>query len=205
MSEPQFFAFALACLAIVIVPGPTVTVIIANSLRKGAGAGLMNVLGTQVGLVPMILVVAFGLETVISFMGQAFFWIKLIGAAYLIWLGVKLLLSDGSLGSAKGKTMSFQGYFWQGFLVIWSNPKALFFFGAFIPQFVDPSSGNAFWQTLLLGTTFIVIATICDGAYALLAGKAGNLLTQSRVRAVEIASGLCLIGGGVWIALAKRT
>ena len=204
MSSAQFLTFALACFAIVIVPGPTVTVIIANSLRKGASAGLMNVLGTQFGLIPMILVVAFGLETVISLMGHAFFWIKLIGAAYLIWLGIKLLRSNGTLGSADAKEISLLGYFWQGVFVIWSNPKALFFFGAFIPQFVDPSQGNAFLQTILLGGTFVAIATVCDGAYALLAGKAGNWLIRSRVRLVEVGSGICLIGGGIWIALARR-
>lgn len=201
MTLSQLLPFALACFAIIIVPGPTVTVIIANSLRKGASAGLMNVAGTQAGLVPMILIVALGLETVVTVMGQAFFWIKLAGAAYLIWLGYKLLTSDGNLGRSNGKDMSLWGYFWQGVLVIWSNPKALFFFGAFIPQFVDPASGNAFWQTLLLGGIFITVATVCDGAYAILSGKAGSLLTRGRVRIVEIGSGLCLIAGGIWLAL----
>ncbi len=204
MTFTDLLPFALACFAIIIVPGPTVTVIIANSLRKGAAAGLMNVAGTQVGLVPMLLIVALGLETVVDVMGQAFFWIKLLGAAYLIWLGVKLLRSDGDLGQADAKEMSLSGYFWQGVMVIWSNPKALFFFGAFIPQFVDPASGSAFGQTVLLGFIFIAIATVCDGAYALLAGKAGSMLTRARVRAVEVGSGLCLIGGGIWLAFAKR-
>lgn len=202
--SPELLTFVFAVFAIVIVPGPTVTVIIANSLRKGAAAGLMNVAGTQVGLIPMILIVALGLETVVAVMGQAFFWIKLAGAAYLVWLGYKLLRSDGTLGSAKAKEMSLWGYFVQGVLVIWSNPKALFFFGAFIPQFVDPASGDAFWQTMMLGGVFIAIATICDGAYAILAGKAGSMLTRARVRIVEIGSGLCLIGGGIWLAFAKR-
>jgi len=202
--SPELLTFVFAVFAIVIVPGPTVTVIIANSLRKGTAAGLMNVAGTQVGLIPMILIVALGLETVVAVMGQAFFWIKMAGAAYLVWLGYKLLRSDGTLGSAKAKEMSLWGYFVQGVLVIWSNPKALFFFGAFIPQFVDPASGDAFWQTMMLGGVFIAIATICDGAYAILAGKAGSMLTRARVRIVEIGSGLCLIGGGIWLAFAKR-
>ena len=204
MSSISMFTYVVACFAIVIVPGPSVTVIIANSLRKGMAAGLMNVAGTQVGLVPMILIVAMGLETVVAVMGQAFFWIKLLGAAYLIWLGIKLLRSDGNLGKAKAKEMSMSGYFWQGMLVIWSNPKALFFFGAFIPQFVDPARGDAFWQTLAYGFIFIAIATVCDSAYAVLSGKLGQYLTKARVRIVEIGSGICLIAGGVWIALAKR-
>lgn len=201
---PVLIPFILACFAIIIVPGPSVTVIIANSLRSGTAAGLMNVAGTQAGLVPMILIVAFGLETVVSVMGQAFFWIKLAGAAYLIWLGFKLLRSDGDLGQAKSREMDLWGYFWQGLLVVWSNPKALFFFGAFIPQFVDTASGNAFWQTIVLGSIFIAIATVCDSAYAILSGKAGALLTRTRVRMVEIGSGLCLVGGGLWLALSKQ-
>ena len=159
MSSASFLTYVLACFAIILVPGPSVTVIIANSLRKGVAAGLMNVAGTQVGLVPMILVVAFGLETVVELMGHAFFWVKLMGAAYLIWLGIKLLRSDGNLGQAKTREMDLWGYFWQGLLVVWSNPKALFFFGAFIPQFVDPHQGDPFSQTLFLGAVFIAIAT----------------------------------------------
>ncbi len=166
----------------------------------------MNVAGTQVALVPVILLVAFGLETILTVAGEAFFWIKLFGAAYLIWLGVKLLRSNGDLGDPeKVKVMSLRGYFWQGMLVAWSNPKIAVFFGAFLPQFVNHSSGSAFWQIVGLGFLFIVVATICDGAYALLAGRAGKALTRSRVRIVEIFSGLFLIGGGVWLALAKRT
>ncbi|MEM7290345.1 MAG: LysE family translocator [Pseudomonadota bacterium] len=205
MTFVQLLPFILACVAIIIVPGPTVTVIIANSLKSGSSAGLMNVLGTQVGLVPMLLIVAFGLDSILAAMGQAFFWIKLFGAAYLIWLGIKLLRSDGDLGQSKAEAKPLSGYFWQGILVIWSNPKALFFFGAFIPQFIDPGVGDPFWQTLVLGGIFILIATPCDAAYALAAGKAGTMLTRGRVRMVEIGSGLCLIGGGLWLALTKRS
>lgn len=205
MSLEVLLTFLIASFAIIIVPGPTVTVIIANSIRSGASAGLMNVAGTQVALVPIVFLVAFGLETLLVVMGEAFFWIKLFGAAYLIWLGGKLLRSNGDLGNGnKAKSMSMRGYFWQGMLVAWSNPKVAVFFGAFLPQFVDHTSGTAFWQIVGLGFLFIVVATISDGAYALLAGKAGTMLTRSRVRIVEVLSGLFLVGGGIWLALVKR-
>ena len=87
--------------------------------------------------------------------------------------------------------------------MILSNPKALFFFGAFIPQFIDPA-GNALTQTLILGATFMAVATILDGGYALLAGRAGRWLSRTRVRALEIGSGACLVAGGVWLALTRR-
>jgi len=199
-----FLTVALASFLLVIVPGPSVTVIIANSLRAGTKAGLLNVAGTQLGVLLMIVIVAAGLETVVSIMGEAFFWVKLAGALYLIWLGIKMLRSDGQLGNAEHVKPPKVGYFWQGFLVLWSNPKALFFFGAFLPQFVDLSR-DTFSQTMLLGVIFLVLASLCDSVYAILAGKAGSWLTRPKVRIAEIGSGICLIGGGIWLALARRS
>ncbi len=203
MSLSILLGFVLACFVIIIVPGPTVTVIIANSLRDGARAGLTNVAGTQAGLVPMVLIVALGLNTVVEVMGEWFFWIKLGGAAYLVWLGVKLWLSDGALGDPARIKRPGSGYFWQGFIVIWSNPKALLFFGAFLPQFIDPA-GNAFMQTLLLGGIFMAVGAIFDSLYAVLAGRAGALLTRGRIRLVERISGSLLICGGLWMATLRR-
>jgi len=203
MIDPAtWLTFAIASIALVIVPGPSVTVIIANSLRHGAGAGLRNVAGTQFGLITMIIVLAAGLSAVVELMSVAFDWLRLAGAAYLIWLGIKLWRSKGTLGEADTRRPG-GSFFWQGFIVIWSNPKALFFFGAFIPQFVDPA-GNAVMQTLLLGTTFMAIATLFDSLYALFAGRTGALLSHRNVRFVEMISGTCMIGGGLWLALTRR-
>lgn len=94
------------------------------------------------------------------------------------------------------------GFFLQGFLVILSNPKALLFFGAFIPQFVDPN-GAYVQQIMLLGLTFMAVATLCDGAYAVLVGRLGLALSGRRVRAVSRLSGGLLVGGGIWLALAR--
>ncbi|HSG94801.1 MAG TPA: LysE family translocator [Afifellaceae bacterium] len=207
MSLSTWIAVALASVAIVIVPGPTVTVIIANSLRHGARAGLLNVAGTQLGIAMMVLVLAFGLSALVAFLGSAFFWLKLAGAAYLVWLGFRLWRSDGTLGSGPaggGGRLPGGSFFWQGFIVIWSNPKALLFFGAFIPQFVDPA-GNTVIQTLLLGGTFSLVAAVLDSTYALLAGGTGALLSRRNVRLVEMFSGTCLIGGGIWLALTRRS
>lgn len=201
MNTTLYLSYVLACIAVVIIPGPTVTVIIANSLRGGAVAGLLNVAGTQLGLALMVGVLALGLSTVVSTMGWLFEILRILGAAYLVWLGIQLWRSDGRLGEGERITLSGnrRRLFWQGFLVIWSNPKALLFFGAFIPQFVDPA-GNALAQTLVLGLTFMVVATLLDGAYAVTAGSAGKLLTRARVRLVERLSGSLLIAGGLWLA-----
>jgi len=202
MSLSMLIAFAVASFFLVIVPGPTVTVIVANSLRDGKRAGLLNVAGTQAGLFVMLIVVALGLETVVALMADWFHIVKLIGAAYLVWLGIKLLRSDGDLGTAEARKPRI-GYFWQGVLVIVTNPKILVLFGAFIPQFIDPA-GSAFWQTLTLGGIFMLVATVFDTLYVLLASKAGSALTQTRVRWVEKISGSLLIAGGVWMAMLRR-
>jgi len=198
-----YFAFVAACVAIVIVPGPSVTVIIANSLRHGARAGLLNVAGTQAGLALMLIVLAAGLDTVVEHAGVAFDWIRLFGAAYLIWLGYKLWRSDGRLGETEAGPAPRQGFFWQGLVVVLSNPKALLFFGAFIPQFLNPA-GDALVQTIFLGATFMVVAIVLDGAYALASGSAGAWLSRRNLRIVERISGSCLIGGGVWLALSRQ-
>ena len=206
MIDPAtWLAFAAASALLVVVPGPTVTIIIANSLRDGPRAGLLNVAGTQAGLAAMILVLAAGLEAIVARAGIVFDVLRLVGAAYLVWLGVRMWLSDGKLAAAgPAPRRSDRALFWQGLLVIWSNPKALIFFGAFIPQFVDPAS-NAAAQVVLLGATFMAVATLLDGAYAVAAGRAGSLLSRTRLRLVERASGTFLIGGGLWLALSRRT
>ncbi len=195
--------FIAACVAIVIVPGPSITVIIANSLRHGTRAGLLNVAGTQMGLAMMLAVLAAGLSTIIDHMGSVFIWVRLLGAAYLIWLGIKLWRSDGKLAAAAAGSPNQKNFFWQGLLVIWSNPKALLFFGAFIPQFIDPN-GNALIRTLLLGSIFMITATVLDSGYALAAGRAGHWMTGTKVRCLERISGTFLIGAGLWLAFSRK-
>jgi threonine/homoserine/homoserine lactone efflux protein len=202
MTIELYLAYLLACIVIVIVPGPTVTLIVANSLSHGTRAGLLNVAGTQLGLTFMIGILIVGLASIIETMGWWFDWVRLAGAVYLVWLGVKLIRSSGALGEARAAPKPRGGFFLQGLLVILSNPKALLFFGAFIPQFVEPK-GNYVWQVVLLGGTFMAVATICDGAYAVLTGTARELLSRRRVRLLSRASGAILVGGGIWLALAR--
>lgn len=197
-------AYLGACFLLAIVPGPTVTVIIANALARGTMAGLAIVLGTQIGLITMIAVVAIGLQGMISFMGWAFDWIKLAGAAYLVWLGFKMLRSEGALGSAEAvATKSYWRIVVEGFFVIWANPKALLFFGAFLPQFVDLSAPT-FPQIMILGVFFMVVAGSTDAIYAVIAGRARHMLSTARVKLLNRFSGAILMAGGVWLALQRR-
>jgi threonine/homoserine/homoserine lactone efflux protein len=202
MSVELYLAYLLACFVITIIPGPTVTLIVANSLAHGTRAGLLNVAGTQLGLGLMMLVLVVGLSSIIATMGVWFDWLRFAGAAYLIWLGWKLIRSSGSLDRPEVARAPRGGFVAQGFLVLMGNPKALLWFGAFIPQFIDPTT-NYVSQVVLLGLTAMAAAAISDGAYAVLAGGARNVMSRSRVRFVSRLGGLCLIGGGAWLALTR--
>lgn len=202
MSLELYIAYVLTCAVIALIPGPTVTVIVANSLRHGARAGLLNVAGTQAGLALMMLILVVGLSSVIAAMGWLFEWLRWAGAAYLIWLGYKLLRSPEAIADAEGAAQPRGGFFLQGFLVLMANPKALLWFGAFIPQFVDPK-GNYLAQIVGLGVTAMAVALVSDGAYAVLTGRAGAFLSRKRIRLVSRLSGGFLIGGGIWLALTR--
>lgn len=202
MTLEIYLAYVLACVVITIVPGPTVTVIVANSLAHGSRAGLLNVAGTQIGLGLMMATLVVGLSTIIATMGWWFDWLRLAGAAYLIWLGCKLFFGRISIANAKAPQAPRGGFVLQGLLVILSNPKGLLWFGAFIPQFIDPK-GNYVGQIVLLGLTAMAVALISDGAYAILVGRAGSALSKRRVRLVSRIGGAFLIGGGLWLALTR--
>jgi homoserine/homoserine lactone efflux protein len=202
MSPEVYLAYIIACAIATIVPGPTVTLIVANSLTHGTRAGLLNVAGTQLALALMIGVLVVGLASIIETMGWWFDWLRLAGAAYLVWLGWRLLRSSGGQDRPGRVPAPRGGFFLQGFLVMLSNPKVLVFFGAFIPQFVDPR-GDHVSQVALLGVTAMAVAMLSDGGYAVLTGRAGTLLARRHVRRLSAASGICLIGGGVWLALTR--
>jgi threonine/homoserine/homoserine lactone efflux protein len=203
MSLNVYLAYIAACIVLALVPGPIVTLLIANGLRNGTRAALINILGTQAGLVIVIGIVSIGLTSMIATMGYWFDWVRLAGAAYLIWLGIRLIRFpvegiklDESPPPPRG------GFFLQGLLVLLSNPKLLVFFGAFIPQFID-MNGDQVSQVTLLGATFMVVAGVTDAAYALLAGRARTLFSKRRTQLVSRLSGGFMIGGGVWLALTR--
>ncbi|MEJ6785732.1 LysE family translocator [Aminobacter sp. Piv2-1] len=202
MSLELYVAYVLACIVIVLVPGPTVTLIIASSMRHGTRAGLANVLGTQAGLAIMIAIVGIGLTSAIETMGHWFEWVRLLGAAYLIWLGIQMFRSSGKLAADGSARKPRGGFFLQGLLVAISNPKTLIFFGAFFPQFID-AQGDYALQIVVMGATAMLFAAASDSAYALVAGRAGKLLSARRVQLMSRISGSFLIGGGIWLAFSR--
>jgi threonine/homoserine/homoserine lactone efflux protein len=203
MSLQVYLAFVAACIALALLPGPVVTLVIANGLRYGTRAALTNIAGVQAGLTIVIGIVAVGLTSLMATMGYWFDWVRFAGAAYLVWLGIKLirfpvegLTTDAPPPPPRG------GFFLQGFVVLLSNPKVLVFFGAFIPQFMDMSRDHVS-QVTLLGVTFMITGAITDSIYALLAGRARSFFSARRTRLVSRISGGFMIGGGIWLALAR--
>jgi threonine/homoserine/homoserine lactone efflux protein len=198
-----YLAYVAACIALALLPGPIVTLVIANGLRYGTRAALINIFGAQVGLAVVIGIVGVGLTSMVATMGYWFDWVRLAGAAYLIWLGIALLWRPVALSAPdKAPAPPRGGFFLQGLLVLLSNPKVLIFFGAFIPQFVD-LKGDQFSQVVVLGLTFMVAAAMSDATYAVLAGKARTLLSERRTRLLSRVSGGFMIGGGLWLALTR--
>jgi threonine/homoserine/homoserine lactone efflux protein len=202
MSLELYLAYVVACVVLAMVPGPNVTVLIANGLQHGTRAALICLAGTQAGLAIVIAVVGAGLTTLMATMGYWFDWLRLAGAAYLIWIGLGMLRARGGLVVDGKAPPPRGGFFLQGFLVLLSNPKVLVFFGAFIPQFVD-MKGDHFAQVALLGATFMAVAAVTDAVYAVLAGRARAVLSAHRARLMSRVSGLFMIGGGVWLAFSR--
>lgn len=202
MSLQLYLAFVAACIGLALLPGPIVTLLIANGLRHGTRAALINIAGVQAGLAIVIGIVAIGLTSLMATMGYWFDWVRFAGAAYLVWLGIKLIRVPVEAVSAEAPPPPRGGFFLQGFLVALSNPKVLVFFGAFIPQFMDMSQDHVS-QVALLGITFMITAAMTDATYALLAGRARRFFSARRTRLLSRISGGFMIGGGIWLALTR--
>ncbi len=202
MSLELYLAFVAASVVITVIPGPTVALVVGNSLTHGTRAGLLNVAGTQLALACMMVVLVIGLSSVVATMGWLFDWLRWAGAAYLVYLGWKMLRASGRLDPSIATPRPRGGFFLQGFLVMASNPKVLVFFGAFIPQFVSPGADQTS-QIILLCATAMVIAAVSDSLYAILTGRARALFSRRRVRILSAAGGATLIGGGIWLALTR--
>ena len=197
--------FAVAALALLLVPGPAVLYVVTRSIHQGRRAGLVSVLGIHLGTLVHVTAATAGLSALILSSATAFTAVKLAGAAYLIGLGLWTLLSRKAEAEvALGGERRLRRVFTQGVIVNVLNPKTALFFLAFLPQFVDPSRGHATLQIAFLGWTFAVLGTITDSIWAIAAGAAGDVLRRSRRFALvqRYVSGSVFIGLGVVTALA---
>jgi threonine/homoserine/homoserine lactone efflux protein len=206
----HLLAFALLSFLLIIVPGPNVLFIISRSLMLGRTAGVGTALGGQIGVYVQVAAVAFGIGAVVERSVAVFTVLKLAGAAYLVYLGIQALRHRDELSAAltaKTEPKSLGRIAADGFLVGLSNPKAIVFFIAVLPQFVDQSAGQVPEQMMLLGAIFVAIAVVCDSTWALVAGTARTWLARSprRMAVVGGAGGLVLIGVGTSLALTGRS
>lgn len=204
ISTDHFLAFAVTAVVIIVIPGPSVLFTIGRSLALGRRAGVLSVLGNALGMLPVIVAVAFGLGAVVAASVAAFTVVKLLGAAYLVFLGVQAIRHRrGHVAGAATGPLSAGRILRQGFVVGVSNPKTLAFFVAVLPQFVDPSAGLVWAQLLILGLTFAVLALACDTVWAMAAGTARGWFGRSPRRMSTMAGtgGVMMIGLGGALAL----
>lgn len=200
-----YLAFVLATTVLILIPGPNVTLLVATSLAHGPRRALVTLAGTSSAIALHLAVVALGMTTLIVVLATWFEWLRWAGVGYLIYLGIEQWrAAPVALDDLEGRRVRSQTLFWRGFLVSATNPKTLLFYAAFFPQFVDPNSPPG-PQLALLCATFLGIATVLDGTYAILAGQLRPWLRdRRRARLRNRLTGSCLIAAGLGLALARR-
>jgi len=194
----EIIYFLLASFLVVVVPGPTVSLIIANSLKSGMRAGILNVVGTQIGLIILILLLALGFKVISPFLEDVIKVVRIIGAVYLMTLGY-LSFTSKTLSDNSEKLNKFDKKFiLQGLIVILSNPKAFLFLGAFIPQFIDinQSIGS---QIIYFGIIFMIVGAIFDGMYAVIFGKFREIIINKYINILNKLGGTLLFFVGLWL------
>jgi threonine/homoserine/homoserine lactone efflux protein len=205
MTLELYLAFVAATTVLILLPGPSVLLTVAHAMAYGSRRALLTVAGTSTAIVLQLAVTALGMTSMLLVLSEWFEVLRWAGVAYLVYLGIQLWRakpveadSAASLGASQG------ALFWQGFVVSATNPKSLFFYAAFFPQFVDPGAPPAPQLALLCGS-FLVIATVLTAGYALLAERAGTWFRGRRGHLVRNRlTGTLMIGAGLGLALARR-
>jgi len=205
-SPSTVMLFLLAALVMLVIPGPAVLYITTRSIAQGRRAGLASVAGVELAGLTHVVAATLGLSALLMASALAFSAVKYMGAAYLVLLGVRTLLTRGE----QDRTLSpaprrLSQVFAQGYLVNLLNPKTTLFFFAFLPQFTDPTKGAVASQIFFLGAVFVTLASCTDGLYALLAGTLGHWLKRSTHfrQTRRYVTGAVYIGLGMTAALAE--
>jgi threonine/homoserine/homoserine lactone efflux protein len=199
-----FVIFAVASAAFLAVPGPSVIYIVSRSLAEGRTAGIVSALGIQTGGLVHVIAATIGVSALLASSATAFSIVKYAGAAYLIYLGVRRLREPAHPTDGADSAVPRKRLFWQGVVVNSLNPKTALFFLAFLPQFVDPARGAVAPQVMALGVLFLVLATLSDSTYALVAGSVRGWLGERR-RTITRVSGVSYVGLGVLAALSPAS
>jgi threonine/homoserine/homoserine lactone efflux protein len=203
IESTQLYFFLGAALALLLIPGPAVLYITARSANQGRLAGLVSVLAIESANFLQAVAATLGLSAILLSSALAFDVVKYLGAAYLIYLGIRKLLIPEETENEQIKTESLRRIYWQGFAINMLNPKTALFYFAFLPQFVDPTKGNVTGQTLLLGALFVGMAFVTDSLYALLASSLADKLrgNQHFQKGQRYFAGLVYVGLGITTAL----
>lgn len=206
MSLDLYLAFVAASLVVLLVPGPTVLLVVAHALKEGRRATVPTIAGVVAGDALAVTVSLAGLGAVLATSAMLFTVLKWAGAAYLVWLGLRTLLERparaGETAPAPAATSRRMAL--RAFVVTALNPKGIAFFVAFLPQFVDPAAALA-PQLVLMGITFVVLAGMTNTGYSLGATRVARFLTRPLWQGVmRWSSGSVLIGAGVLTAAMRR-
>ena len=197
-STSTFLLFGLAAMGLLVIPGPAVLYIVTRSIHQGRAAGLVSVLGVATGSLVHVAAAALGLSALLMSSAVAFEAVKLLGAAYLIWLGIRTLRGRAEDDLTEGtEAAKLSRAYTQGVVVNVLNPKTALFFLAFLPQFVDPDAGRPAPQMLVLGALFVTLGVLSDGTYALVASRLGGWLRTRR----RFARNRRVVSGGMYITL----
>jgi homoserine/homoserine lactone efflux protein len=203
MHVSLYLGFVLASTILILIPGPNVSLIVANSIAYGTRYGLLTVAGTSSAIVVQLALVTLGLTATLYILAGWFEWVRWIGVAYLVYLGIRQWTATPiDLTRTRPQPRSFRAIAIRGFLISLTNPKTLLFYGAFFPQFLSPDI-PIMPQVVLLSLTFLAIAAALDTGWALLAGRVrGALAIRGRLR--NRLSGGFLMCAGIGLALAHR-
>ncbi|MFE2961808.1 LysE family translocator [Nocardia tengchongensis] len=209
LSPDRILAFAAMSFLPIVIPGPSVLFVVGRALAAGRRVALLTVVGNTLGAYVLVIAVALGIGSIVERSVFAFTALKLVGAAYLVFLGIQAVLHRNSLraeltveASSNGTLRTLR----DGFVVGVANPKTTVFFAAVLPQFVDPQQGHTVLQMLLLGLIFNIVAVACDSTWGMAAAAARTWFADSpkRLAAVGGAGGLAMIGLGVTVAVTGR-
>lgn len=201
MNWHLFSAFLLIAILLYLTPGPIVTLVLATGARQGTRAALLTVAGAGVGNAALLACIAFGLTWILQASSEIFDVLRWVGAAYLIWLGIQAWRHAGI--ASKAIAPSAHVHARRGFVVAITNPKTIAFFTAFLPQFLDPTLPVE-RQLLVMCACSVILGMALDSGWAVAAGLGRTLLTKPKYnKLLGRMSGLLLIGGGVWLSLAR--
>jgi threonine/homoserine/homoserine lactone efflux protein len=202
MNWHLFSAFLLIAAVLFLTPGPIVTLVVTTAARSGVRAALLTVAGGVVGNAALLACIAFGLSWILKTSAELFDYLRWIGAAYLIWLGIQAWRHAGA--ATELRTPRGHVHAWRGFIVAITNPKTIAFFTAFLPQFIDPGLPVG-RQLLVMCIASVTLGGVLDTGWAVAAGLGRAwFLKPKHNRLLARISGAVLIGGGIWLSLARR-